>query len=588
MRRLITFILPALLLAVVAPPARAGETTEDIQARIEKRQDTILRVLDKLAFQKGLLFSGRIRLFYDVDRFDGPAITTNFAVWRNNTYLRADLKMEFSPSPFIYGGWTIRLQNDVGNFWGGGSIGARDLFLRMDLYDFIRLNLGNFRHSATPFSLWAPVPGFFHEPEVFLTSRNDDLANVYLDAENKWPLQGLKVSTGFYSDHVVDEIHLNGFAALLSENPLRVLYGGRVNLLRRDRVIDVGATYVGLNDIKESITPQMRTMLESGLVAVDGEINPVRLFGVFGEYGYSRLAYHTNSRSGTVAKTNYAENAVRGGVRFSLAGSELKAMFLSVGNEYFAPGAQTPTWDTSDNSELSSAQDMRAGFMERTYNANIRSSRSFDHALFLAFPMGLATPNREGFRVDFSSKAVRSLDLQACAFDLHSIRPVSTSNVRHYTGFQLGCRLDLAGLSDAAFLPAIDGFYSAERLTRPDDPTSTTLDESEKLDVAVWGAGLKFKITSKLGFQAGYERKRREGRFWISVNPDLNPLSGNMVNTLKTPDLMEQTAAFALQYAFTKEIFVSLEYHYREYWDMADESQSYHVNMMQLQTSAIF
>ena len=564
-----------------------GETLEDAQKRIEERQEIILRTLDRLTFQKGLLFKGRIKLWTDVDHLQGPAINTNFATWKNESYLQADLTMEAQPADFIYGGWTMRFKSDIGNMWGGMSLSTRDLFFRVDLFDFIRLNLGNYRKALTPFTVYAQDREYPFDPAVFNILREEQRYDLYLDKPNHWLLQGADLSAGFYVDHLIDELHLNAFTAILGENPLRLLTGARINILRQDKILNIGANWTRFDDIRDSVPPALRPMLGSQAISVDWKINPVRIFGLFGELGLSTLNYYTNSKSGTLPMETYEDTALQAGLYAGLAGTEFKIMYLSVGNEYFAPGAQTPVWDTDDNSKIVDVQKLSAGFHERIYNSQIKSARTFDHGLFLGEPVGIATPNREGFRIEFSSDSLSFLSVKMAGYDLLSIRPVSTSNVRHYRGAEAGIKIDVRKIIFIRNLPVLSGFYSYENQTRPDDK-SITLDESEDLFVTVWGAGFEMEIFNKLSILAGYNFKLKKGHFWLNINTDANPLSENIVNSFKKVNLEENVIACALKYNFTKEMSLFLEYYYREYNDKITKEKNYEVDTLRLYATARF
>ena len=545
MKKLFLFIFIWVLISTFS--LSADETVEEKQKRIEQKQDTNLRIDDNLIH----------------------------------------LKMAVRPNNFIYAGWILRFQNNIGNFFGAASMQAREVFFHINMLDFIHFELGDFRASLTPLTLWAPVREFDYDAKIFLIQREDDKYDNFLDVENKWPLQGVKMTFGLYSDYLIDEIHCKVFTALLSTDPYdRLLTGVRINVLRKDELADIGCTYSGLYDLKET-EKSAGNPIQSYILAVDGEIKPAKIFGIFGELAQSHMDFYTNAKKDAKPQNSYRDTAFHGGVRIWLLQNILEVAYHSIGNEYFVPGAQTSTYDRTGTSFLSS-QGLKGGFNDREYNYKINTERKLNTVLNYSLPMNIATPNREGYFVEFESQSLDFFETTIKFSSLREIRSIGVNTPRNFSTAQFGGKLDIRDKIRFDFLPVLTGVYFLENIKRDNDE-GIPIDTSEEINIELKGAGIEIYPTRKLALLAGYNVAQfKSDKAWQNIASGDNPLSEDFFYALEKIDTTEQIINAGIIYQITYNMHLRIDYFIQKYEDKEKPEDKYSLDVLKFYTLVKF
>ena len=568
MKRLF-FICILLLIPVMV--SFAQETTEERQKRIEEKQDEILKEIDRLKNQTGVLIDGRIKFDFEIIKVSGKSLATNVATRELKPFIQVDFNIEASPLEGIRGGGKIRLENNMSGFWGGGDvISAREVWLKALLIKFIEFKIGDIREKLTPFTLWAPVWELKYDAKLFLLAGEDAKYDNFLDEENKWPLQGIHMDLGFKSTYLVDKVYLKGFVSRLDTDPYdRLISGARISTLSKGEVgiLEFGGTITGLNDIKTTEKAES-TPLESYVISGDWNLRPVKSISIFGEIAQSKMDFYTGIQS-TAAQHTYKDTAAQGGAQIHLFGISLKGMYHQVGYDYFAPGAQTAAYNIEDPSSYLQIQSLETIFDERTYNKIVRVTRDWYNVMNPCLPMNIATPNREGYIIGVDTVSPGFVETEVKYYQLKEIKSIMCRNeLRNFEIMEGGGRINLRELFSKksmlfSCIPVIIGSYKAENIKRDDDVGTTNINEKENYKIELISGGLEFYPLNKLSFLFGYNLLKHKGRFWTTTFPsatDLNPLTDDIANLLRDLDGIQTIIGLGLYYSVSPNAGARIDY----------------------------
>lgn len=309
---------------------------------------------------------------------------------------------------------------------------------------------------------------------------------------------------------------------------------------------------------------------------------------VFAELDVSRLDYYTNNSSAAGLHSTHMDSAYRAGLQLELFHTALKAEFISVGNEYYAPAAQTPVEDLSGSSSKLATQVLTRGFHELNYNNTISQDRHYNSSLSYSFPMNEATPNRQGFMFHLDSQAVDFLRIDGSCSILNSLRPVSCRNNRTYTAYAVQGHLDLSLIFRNRFFPVLTGFFSSDNQVRDNDTGTSIIDESENMTLSITGCGLEWMPFRSWSLLAGFDILREKGGRWLNTTSDADPLSPNLVSLYSSKDRFESILDVACVYTPGKAVTLRLDFIMQTYTDNLSAVNNYTVNSLRVYSRFLF
>ena len=170
---------------------------------IDQREETrekILRKLDELKYIRGMLRSGRGKIFVDAAEGEGTLFDNTSIVKNYHHMIQLDINMLARPVDIIETGVEARFQTDLsGKPWtdDGKNISLRDIFAQGILFEFIKIRFGTLYERFTPFTLYAPLDLIPMRSELFYSYYIESLYDNMLHHKNDFPLNGISMNMEF-------------------------------------------------------------------------------------------------------------------------------------------------------------------------------------------------------------------------------------------------------------------------------------------------------------------------------------------------------------------------------------------------------
>lgn len=363
--------------------------------------------------------SGQVKGAYVDFALYGPAYAeaTRYRPW--NEYV--DLAFTLQPAAQLESQAVFRMQNVFGAFWGEGDIfGVRRLYLKGDYP--VYFTVGDYQARLTPLTLMTFDDENPFEAVFFQDKKNRNREQVYLPADQTWPLTGFQIGSRLDLDpaqHIglrVDALGArlavaNMTASTLTYGHDQYLLGAMLNL---DLTPDIALEGHSLTqfDLQETGDPAAPAFA-GRIYGAGGKIYLwPKVFSLSGEWDQSLSNTHTGT-------TDYLQDsAIRAEVGVETEYVSLTGAYAQIGGDYVAPGAQTRlrdanvnpplvtennTWDISSNWFPDSGYPVTPHYPSGTpltkYNHQILASKlKFYPFENNTFPYGPATPNRDSYQ----------------------------------------------------------------------------------------------------------------------------------------------------------------------------------------------
>ncbi len=313
--------------------------------------------------------------------------------------------------------------------WGGGSK------LRLDNV-VIKANFNNFKTTAgtfwaefSPLTLYYPQAQSWFE-SAFYTRQRAQWEEEQGIVGNKRKLEGLSLEYG------LNNLFLQGFMSKVKDNSNnsrhRFLTGYAVNLTPSGKNL-LGANWLRLSD---DPVGGAGSAMNAELLGLNWNWSLRRDLSASGELVRSK---YDNSVTETVAAAE--DLAAWGELRWEMDKVIVQLRTLKVGPYYYAPAAQSRTYNLSDLTRFGAPESVTA--MGGTVADANRE----------ALPYGLATPNRKGYQLSALYAPGGRLQAAFQRTDLHQVRPTAedgtiseTAPKYHYIADRIGGKIDLTGI----------------------------------------------------------------------------------------------------------------------------------------------
>ena len=482
-----------------------------------------------------------------------------------------DLKLNINPNKKTEIGTVIRLESDLGGFFGAGSaISLRQLYIKGTVYDAVSYELGDIYLELSPYTLYnTNGESDANEAKIFSQLREDFNEYDNFNIGNAWWSQGGHVNFGFEFDSLASKgIQFDLFTTrLISQSNSRFLAGGRAALFNKSNY-SVKANLVQtfdarrINPLEESLRNTVGTIEWEYIINL-GKGN--LLFN--GETGFS--TYNINepfeSDADLIVPEDRDGQFVNGGLDLVTKNKKIKvgAKFLRNGSQFFSAGAQTKRLDFTaapdlfqnvandpfNNRELN-IYDLIAN--QNVYNPEISSTLQAYNPLYgNATPYGIATPNRQGIIISGSyADSAKIFDANVEAALLEDVVGVGTEEKRSFTKIGLNVNLNLADIIGYKRQFKIYGGAVYEQTSRDGDLSAIDLTTTH-ID-----GGLDFEIFKKLSLLGGIKLLTGNG------NEFLNDFSDRNLFTFPTSFNVDETQTLTgvgLRYQFSDNTYLTIK-----------------------------
>ena len=527
--------------------------------------------LDYLESQKGLKFEAYSILTLDNVFLEGPAVFENFQQQSHNQNLSVDLLIEKSIFTYAKVGTVVRFQNDFRGFYGAGDIiEPRQLYAQAYYKDVITFHAGNFHHQLTPTTFYAPIAPIGYEAELFDYIESIKQYHAQLEDE-KWLVMGfyaggkVRFSPGVAFDLLSLEASIIPHESLTFE---QYLVTGQAKL-SHPQARELSANYVGYFHRNDDLNRTDVFSVNGKYLLGESQIKNSH-FSIDAEGEYAISLHETLDDASNSTGDTAAGHAARALLTLNAYGFGFSGKYLFTSFEFTSPAAQT---SPLIEGELDRDQPVdyfpEAGFLrfhyaDRSYRRGIELSRNYFMLTRLIFPMNEVTPNRNGGMLgvsyDFKQTGfpfLKDIFLEGGYQIFSEIRPARTQNIRIFQGY--GGGLKYRGNQNVRYLPNLYYRYSYESQNRDNDLSDTSpagIDEGEAFTVQRHAASLDwsflkpYRYLKRLALLASFETVILDGRRWVDVNSDRDPLSENITSELIEEDNYTQmylTAGFKVE-----------------------------------------
>ena len=497
-----------------------------------------------------------------------------------------DLGINVKPNEMFKANTILRLSNEFGGFYSSGSIFEfRQIQIQTILAKKVLLDVGDLDLSQTKYTLYnshEPTYSPF-EAEAFKIKRGivhyDNFNN-----ENMWRLQGFNASTKLNFSKIIRSITINGIGTRIRPSDFlktqdRLLYGSSVKV--KQKYLDIGLNYIGISDIEGTVNDTVITY-KNNVLTGDYKISvpsPTMVYSLIGEVGTSR-----SNLSQKKNKINLTSSDVFFETGFMIKHKYIPVSFTvtysRVGPEFYSPGAQTRR--IFDNRVASLLPDGLSGNGLRSQNIFDRMSdlriynRSISTTLMYfnpsydnTTPYGAATPNRQGFNVDFSYGNKDSLLLISVNSKIMSeVIGVGIKEKRNFLVLNPGMVFNVNRLFNINRLISVGGAYRYEKTNGVESAginlTSNLIDGS-----------LAFETITKLDLIGGLKYLSSNGKEFILLRDGFNKIYDYQELNLNFNEL---AYTFGLRYRLTQSTFVSANAYVVETKNTKNQSFNYKIN----------
>ncbi len=464
----------------------------------------------------------------------------------------------------------LRVRNDFGGFWGGGTtFDVRQLYIRGVVNKKIRYQLGDLNYKLTPFTLYNDDEELSFGRTAALQQYMDvvNYDNFY-DFENSWRQQGAAVDFGLTFKKYVDGINFNLFTSRVN----RTNFGGvserlfsalSVELLQ-SKYLTLAANYVNLYDWAGTSRSDVffRNPVITGLAAVNYSNERIKL-DARAEVGQSNQFYEGSDvapeLSGGFSDVSvnmlylplesYAKNTVR----------NFEADFRSPGaqSKRINFGAIPAAYQRITNEQVLRPFTMYDLLRETDlYNLQLSSNlQAFDPRYDNITPYGDATPNRSGFIVETGrNDAAERYQVALRYAGFNELRGQGTLLTKQFTRIEAETRIHVNRFfSDYEKKIVVDAAYRNDQTSRDGEEGVRAVD----LNSQVLNLGLEVEFARKLSAVFGYQDLQYGGFDYLPLRAAFDEIV--FFNEYEV-DGTETMLALGLRYTFSDTDHLSVQW----------------------------
>lgn len=520
----------------------------------------------------------------------GDADTTNPN--RNNSgQAVVDLRVNINPNRKTEIGTVIRMESELGGFYGAGSdISLRQLYVKGLLYDVVSYEVGDIYLELSPYTLYNTSGELAqHEAQVFHQLRTDLSEYDNFNIGNAWWSQGGHINTGLAFDSTgTTGVQFDVFTTRLeAPSTTRFLAGGRAALYNKNKY-NIKLNAVRTFDAKK-VNPLEESMYNT-VASLEWEYQLLPSLTFFGETGLSQYAIEKphdiegdylvpEDRNGEFINAGLGWKALEGQLNTRLKYLRNSAFFYSVGAQskrldYTAsPALFLNVANDPFNNRSLNIYDLIAN--QNVYNAQISGTlMTYDPLYGNALAYGEATPNRQGLM--FSTTYQDSAKVITAGIDaalLNDVTGVGTEEKRSFTRIGAHTDLDIASLIGYKKNFTLGGAYTYESTQRDGNLSSIDL-KTSSLE-----AGLEFEVFKKLYLLGGIKTLQGKGNEFLY---DLSNQNVYDIPTEYTVNINQTLTGVGARYQFSDNTYLSIKNFGVNIKDLDDDNRSYAFNQWML------
>ncbi|HMB00387.1 MAG TPA: hypothetical protein VKS21_05305 [Spirochaetota bacterium] len=522
----------------------------------EKKVEELEKQVDYINSQKSFFIKGRGMFIADNSFLNGSDVLTNKAQKKHDNYIAVDLALEKSIFPYIKAHGALRFYSDFSGFFvQGETFQVRDVWIEATAFDFLDIRLGNFYQELSPLTMYLPADPLGYKSGIFNLLEEVKRYNVY-QRDNAWYMQGGKLTGNLKIKEFRPLDYLGFYASVTPYGSLDFkkfitafnLDTGRSNFYglqycfldyvdRSDKYLNQNYSNYTADIIINSVAAFFDTTVllekmnqENKKPAMHGRVDT--------ELAFSKYKGDTNG--------DWKGNALHLKVYYELFKNRLDFGFKSIDFAYYAPGAQSPSFYEELNSlstYFKGQTNISGHFAERIYADDMAFNRIWARGTELIFPMGPATPNRQGISLAYANRMLSFLEAEI-NYDMYKEKTAAgkyatngnSTGLRKFSGLQAGLALNLHKVH--AMLPDIAYSFSRQKQTRND----ANGNNNDNLTIKMHSCSLSWDPVEKLSLLAGLSIFNRSGFRHLEYNDALDPF---MIQTVYYTGEMEETQLYA-------------------------------------------
>jgi len=498
-----------------------------------------------------------------------------------------DLRLNINPNRKTEIGTVIRLESELGGFFGSGSaISLRQLYVKGLLYDVVSYELGDIYLELSPYTLYNSNGELSkNEASIFNELRQDYTEYDNFNIGNSWWSQGGHVNFGLDFDSTkTTGMQFDIFSSrILAPSTMRFLSGGRVGLFQKN-LYNVNLNVVRVNDAAK-VTPLVES-LDNVVASLEWKYQIVDALSFFGEAGVSR--YGIDAPVDFVGEYDAPEDRegefVNAGLQLDLMDKKFvtKLKYLRNSAHFYSAGAQTKRLDFTaapqlflnvandpfNNRALNMADIL---FNTDMYNAEISGTlMDYDPFYGNVTPYGEATPNRQGLWL--TSEYAGDEDLFKVGFEaalLTDVTGVGTDNKRSFRRLNAYGNLDVAQLTGYSKQFNVQASFTNESTQRDGESAGIDL-QTNAID-----AGLEVEVLKKFYIYGGVKSLSGAGN---EYQYDLSDNNTYNVPAYYSVDMSQFLTGAGVKYKFSDNMYLSLKNFNVNVTNNEDEDLSYAYN----------
>lgn len=517
--------------------------------------------------QKDLVKFGAISRGVVQESVLGEADTTN-PNRQNTGETVVDLRVNINPNRKTEIGAVIRMQSDLGGFYGAGSaLSLRQLYVKGLLYDVVSYELGDIYLEMSPYTLYNTEGELQkNEAKIFNQLRTDYAEYDNFNIGNTWWSQGGHINGGLKFDSLGSKGAQFDLLStrIVAANTMRFLTGGRAAFYNKDKYS------LRLNAVRvfdaERVTPDAES-LQNMVNSLEWNYYLTKDISLFGEAGFSNYKVNApyNFEGDYLVPEDKNGEFINAGAQYKLLDGRLtsRLKYLQNSANFYSVGAQSKRLDFTASPELFlsvannpftnralNMYDLLAN--QNMYNSEISGTlMNYNPMYGNVLPYGEATPNRKGLL--FNTNYADSASIIKAGLDLallSDVTGVGTSEKRSFSRINFNASLDVAQLIEFKRDFVIGGALNTESTTRKGDASSIDL-KSTSVDV-----NLEFELFKRLYVLGGLKTISAEGNEFIYDLSDRNQYtlpSDYLVNINQT------LTGIGVRYQFSDNMYLSIK-----------------------------
>lgn len=481
-----------------------------------------------------------------------------------------DLGMVVRPNDAMEVFGMLRVRNDFGGFWGGGTtFDVRQIYIRGVVSKKIRYQLGDLNYKLTPFTLYNDDEELSFGRTAALQQYMDvvNYDNFY-DFENSWRQQGAAVDFGLTFKKYVDGINFNFFTSRVN----RTNFGGvserlfsaiSVELLQ-SKYLSLAANYVNLYDWAGTSRAEVffRNPVITGLAAFNYGTEKMKV-DVRAEVGQSNQFYEGSDEAPELMG-GFSDVAVN--VLFRPLETYAKVTVRNVEADFRSPGAQSKRINfgaiPAAYQRITNEQVLRPftlyDLLRETdlYNLQLSSNlQAFDPRYDNITPYGDATPNRSGFIVEAGRNDASERYQMAVRYaGFSELRGQGTLLTKQFTRIEAETRIHVNRfLSDYEKKIIVDAAYRNDQTSRDGEEGVRAVD----LNSEVLNLGLEVEFARKLSAVFGFQDLQYGGFDYLPLRAEFDEIV--FFNEYEV-DGSETMLALGLRYNFSDTDHLSVQW----------------------------